>query len=378
MWRVGTVALIGARLAAAGAVSVDPDDPATCAPCHEAVVAEWRESLHARAHHALDPLYGAMRALRIAKEGPGIAERCALCHTPRDPRDHESSAARTGVACATCHQLTEVRPGEGRIGARALVAEDRPLFRGPHDLPDGRTEVHGTGAALAALRDGTTLCLACHAEERNPAGVPMCTTGVEHRSEEGARSCTSCHMPPIEAPSGAVSARASHRSHRFEGPHLAHRRDDPGLLADGVAVTGRFDGSRLVVTLDNRTGHGFPTGFPGRMAVVELRGFDDAGAEVYRNVRDEPLAEHAEAVLSRRYADAEGRPVLAPFATRLAADTRLAPRERRELSVEVPASVRRAEMRLRFYLAGPPIARALRYAGPETVPLVLPPVAVAR
>lgn len=378
MRRTALVLLLGVRLAAAGEAPVDADDPETCVPCHGAVVGEWRESLHGRAHHALDPLYGAMRALRIANEGPGIAERCARCHTPRDTVDHESRVARTGVACATCHQLADVRLGEGRIGAHALVPADRPVFRGPHDLPAGRTAVHETGPALAPLRDGTTLCLACHAEERNAAGVPTCTTGIEHAVGGAERSCAACHMPVVDAPSGAVSTRPTHRSHRFEGPHLAHRRDDPGLLADGLAIAGRFDGARLVVTLDNRTGHGFPTGFPGRMAVVEVRGFDESGAEVYRNVRDDPVAEHAAAVLSRRYADAEGRPVLAPFASRLAADTRLAPRERRELVVAVPAAVRRAEIRLRFYLVGPLVARALGYAGPETIPLVGAPLPIVR
>ncbi|MEW5737402.1 MAG: multiheme c-type cytochrome [Myxococcota bacterium] len=372
--KVNEVAL---ALADAG-IALDADDPATCAPCHTAVVAEWQESLHSRSHHAKDPLYAAMRTLRTTKQGPQIPGKCAVCHNPRDGQDHDSKAAQSGVSCATCHQLDGVHLGDERKGTGALVKGPVNVFRGPHDIPDGTSPLHGNGPALPALVDGKSLCLACHAEEKNPAGLATCSTGVEHASIQDNRACAECHMPVVETPSGPVSSRPTHRSHRFLGPHQAQRLGEVGLLAEAVKLSGRFDGAKLVARLENTSGHSFPTGFPARMAVLDLRAFDAKGKELYRNVTTEPMKEHPDAVLNRAYVDAEGKPALAPFATREVRDSRLKPGEVREVVVEVPAKAVKAELALRFFLAAPPMLKAIEYSGPEAKPVALPPVVVTR
>jgi hypothetical protein len=364
--------------ALAQGLTLDADDATTCAPCHAAVVAEWQESLHARAHHSRDPLYAAMRTLRIEKQGPHIPGACATCHNPQDTQDHDSKAAQAGVTCATCHQLEAVHLGDGRKGTGALVRGPDKLFRGPHDVANGVSPLHGNGPALPALADGKTLCLACHDEEKNPAGVSTCSTGVEYAMKGETRSCAECHMPTVDAPSGPVSSRPTHRSHRFVGPHLAHRTGEPGLSADAVRLTARFEGDRLVARLENTTGHSFPTGFPARMVVVDLRTFDKAGKEFSRNVTSDPLKEHPEAVLNRGYVDAEGKPALAPFAAKLVRDTRLTPGEVREVSTPAPKGAVRAEVSLRFFLAAPPMVKAIGYEGPEVKPRVSAPVVVTR
>jgi len=364
--------------ALAAGVTLDVNDPATCGVCHTAVVDEWKESLHSRAHHAKDPLYAAMRTLRLEKQGPDIPGKCAVCHNPRDTQDFESAAAQTGVSCATCHQLDGVHPGEGRKGTAALVASPDKTFRGPHDIPNGTAPLHATGPALPALADGKTLCLACHDEEKNPAGLSTCSTGVEYASGGETKSCAECHMPEVQLPSGPVSTRPTHRSHRFLGPHQAQRTGDLGLLADAVKLSGRFEGGKLVARVENVTGHAFPTGFPARMVVLDLRAFDASGEEVFRNISADPMKEHPEAVFNKGYVDAEGKPALAPFAAKLVRDSRLKAGETREVSKDVPAAAVRAELQLRFFLAAPAMVKAINYAGPEAKPVALPVVAVSR
>lgn len=364
--------------ALAEGVTLDVNDASTCEKCHAAVVVEWRESLHSRAHHSKDPLYGALRTLRLEKQGPHIPGVCANCHNPQDQQDFESPAAQAGVSCAVCHQLDAVHLAEGKKGVQVLVKGADKVLRGPHDLENGVAPLHGTGPKLEALADGKTLCLACHAEEKNPAGLSTCSTGIEYAAKGETRSCAECHMPQVQAPSGPVSSRPTHRSHRFIGPHQAQRLNEPGLLAESVKLSGRFEGGKLIATLENLTGHSFPTGFPARMVVLDLVALDAAGQEVFRNVKAEPMKEHPEAVLNRAFVDAEGKPSLAPFAAKEVRDARLKPGEVREVAVAVPASAVKAELKLRFFLAAPPMVKAINYQGPEAKPLALAPVIVAR
>lgn len=350
---------LAAALADAG-VTVSADAPETCATCHPAVYAEWTESMHSRAHHDADPVYGAMRAFRMEKQGAAVAERCSLCHNPRDVAAPESAEAKTGVSCGTCHEFAATHPVDAeRVGANALVRGPPNLMRGPHDVADGTSPVHANGPAQPALVDGVTVCRACHEREVNPAGVETCTTGEEFTAAKTTDTCVSCHMPEVPAPSGPVTARPTHRSHAFLGPHRAWLQGDARLLNGAVALSGRFEGRRFVATLANQSAHGFPSGFPGRMAVLVLRGLDAKGAEVWRNFKADVMAEHPQAAFNKGYVGADGKPSLAPFAVKLVRDNRLKPGETREVAVEVPAQVARVELALKFFLVAPPPAKAL-------------------
>ena len=275
--------------------------------------------MHSRAHHEADPLYGAMRSLRLAREGAGVSAKCASCHNPRAVETPDAPAGRAGVSCATCHNLSQVHAG--RNGAAGLERPGDGVLRGPNDVAPGVTPAHPTGPRQEALVDGSTVCPVCHAEERNKAGVPTCSTGVEQASVKDAASCTRCHMPEVATPSGPQTTRTSHRSHVFAGPHRAWYQQDTKLLEGSMAVSGLFEKDRLLVSLANQSSHAFPTGFPARMAVVLLRGLDRKGAEVWRNVSGQPLKEHPEAVLNKVYVDADGGTVLAPYGVRLARDS---------------------------------------------------------
>ena len=351
------------------AAAVDLDDPATCSACHAAVVREWNDSMHARAHHDRDPIHAGMRRMRMAKQGQAIAGQCAQCHTPRSPADVDAPAAKQGVSCATCHAAAHVDLAAGK-GAKALTWTEGTLLLGPHDLAAGASPVHGTGNAPAHLTDGTTLCMACHDATTTPTGADACTTGPEFRAAaategEAARSCVACHMPRVEGPSGAVSTRADHASHRFHGPHDAWHHDDPSFLAQAVDLRlTRAPSGTATVTLANRSQHGFPTGFPGRMAVLVVEGFDAAGASVWRA---------DDTVLNKVYVDGDGKPVPPPFSAKLDRDTRLTPNETRTLQFEPPATVASLEARLVLRLLPPPMASSLGLpADPATAELAEP------
>ncbi|MBX3247676.1 MAG: hypothetical protein KF901_10905 [Myxococcales bacterium] len=264
--------------ATAAVATVDLDDPSACAACHATVVDEWRTSMHASAHHSNDPIFAALRALRMERQGEQIAAECGSCHHPLAAREPDTPLAAQGVGCRSCHGVAEVKPDGS--GHEALVYDEGRALHGALDLAADASPVHGTGPARSHFADGQTLCLACHGEAHNPAG---------------------------------------------------------------------------------RAAHGFPTGYPGRLAVVQAIARDAAGDEVWRAWREQ-ASERPETMLMRTYVDAEGAPTMPPFAAALARDSRLAPGETRTLRFEVPAAAASAEVSLRFFLIPPPAAATLGLA----------------
>ena len=49
-------------------------------------------------------------------------------------------------------------------------------------------------------------------------------------------------------------------------------------------MTGRFDGDTVVATLENTSPHGFPTGFPARMALLEVRAGNAPAQALYERL----------------------------------------------------------------------------------------------
>jgi hypothetical protein len=317
---------------------VDLRDPEACSACHPHLVAEWKESMHARSHHDRDPIYAGIRGIRMKKEGANIAKACAGCHTPGFEAEPNADKAVVGVGCATCHNA--------KVGARP------GQLLGPNDVAVGATKAHETGPAHASIADGTTLCMECHASLESPKGLSMCATGAEHEAtpSEDRLSCSSCHMPRVAGAATTDGAKPDHASHAFLGPHRAWYQDDPAFLASAISASATFDGARLVVEVANATGHAFPTGFPGRQAVVTCVGRDRAGAEVWKC---EPRP------MGKTYVDADGKPTLAPYAESLASDTRIAPGATQTFAFDPPPEVARATVTVSMRLLPPPLAKKL-------------------
>lgn len=327
---------------------VDITDPEACATCHPAIVDEWRGSMHARAHHSRDPIYAGVRALRMSNEGEHIAKACAGCHTPGFEKEPDAPAAAVGVGCATCHNArVDAAPG---------------VLLGPSDVAAGATVAHGTGPAHPALADGTSVCLTCHASLDSPKGLSMCATGAEHAALPGdpKASCASCHMPRVAGAPTVHAGKTDHATHAFLGPHHAWYQGDPTFTASAIEVTATLAGRKLRVAIANVSGHSFPTGFPGRGALIECIGRDAGGADVWRC---EPRA------LTKIYVDAAGAPTLAPFAEKLASDTRLAPGATETFELDTPPSVATVDVVVSLRLIPPPLAAKLALAdAPEGTP----------
>jgi hypothetical protein len=286
---------------------LDYADPAACGTCHQGIVSEWEESMHARAHASKDPIFAGMSALRAEKQGEQVLEKCGKCHRPTAVDAPDSDAAKAGVSCGGCH------------------AEN----------------------ALAATE---AVCQKCHAAAKNPQGAPTCTTGSEN-AELGGPSCVSCHMKPAED---------GHAQHTFAGPHRAWYQDDPSMLKSAVAVSLKpGDDGALEVTVANTSGHGFPSGFPGRLASIRLVAGD--------------WSETPESLVFKKvYVDADGKPTMPPFAAELKSDTRLTPGESRTVSVNPPADAGPVRAELVFHLIPPPAAKPLGLEGkPEAEPKVV-------
>jgi hypothetical protein len=216
--------------AAATAQSLDPS-PEACAECHEAIVDEWRSSLHAASW--TDPVFR-------AEYDPAPAASCRGCHDPPS-----AAPGVHGIDCASCH----VR------GAEILATGSSPAARAAHPIR--------VDPELASVER----CGDCHQFNYSEDGVhdpteALQATVEEWRASEPAarrRGCVSCHMP----------RELEHRSHRFPG------MADPQLLSSAIDLefdTRRTDaGVEVTVRARGREiGHAFPTGDVFRRAVLTI------------------------------------------------------------------------------------------------------------
>lgn len=356
----------GAKKTAEATTDVS-DRPEQCKTCHPLVYEEWAGTMHAASHHSRDPLYAAVRRLRIEKEGDKIEAQCGACHNPRSFARSETPAAKTGVSCATCHNVEQVRADSeqsgGRVGAQRLRWARPEVFLGPHNLGKQLISAHKLGYAPEHMKDGAKLCLACHGELKNTHGQPLCTTGVEWEKSGGKETCVSCHMPLADGPGTIDGKPAYHRSHRFIGPRAGWANKDYAPTIRGVKIDGTFRGQKLTIRLKNNTSHSYPSGFPGRMLIVKAVGRSENDETVWTNFEADPMKESPKSVLNKIYVDAAGQPTLAATGIKLSRDTRLTPNETRELTFKVPRSVHRVDIKLLLGLLPAKLADKLGLTG---------------
>ncbi len=197
-----------------------------CGGCHEEVLREWSASLHARAWTNANARAATRNFERV---------ECRACHSPLpvlptgldEPPDHRDFNQEDGVHCLACHGLAD-----GVAAARTIEgAPCRPRLE-PRLLE-------------------AELCFPCH-EPTHQAFQEY------YRSQAFAagKRCADCHMEPRSAGGG--------RSH---GPHGGFDADFVRRAIDWDAA---LEERELVLTLTNRTGHGFPGEIPSRSFLVHL------------------------------------------------------------------------------------------------------------
>lgn len=285
--------------------------PQPCAACHINQAVQHQASLHAGSLQ--DPLYLAMRAWARDEAGQAVASACLTCHAVG------TFEGRTiGVDCEACHQA-KTNAGPAGLTVRAdLPVRARRRIDAPH-----HTEVDERLVSGAA-------CLICHAELRNQAGLPVCTTGPEAADNPQGPGCLSCH-----------------RAHDFPGAA-------PALLARAATLAIETRGQEVIVTVKNvGAGHGLPTGSALRQIRLDVVFTDKTGRRVGDNSTDKA------ALFARLLQDKEGRTPAPPWrAVGVARDTRLARGELRRLTYPVPAGAAAVEATLTYRRA--PVAVAER------------------
>ena len=259
-----------------------------------------------------------------------------FAHLPIADRDSdEDLLAHDGVSCTVCHQISSEKLGtrDSFVGGFVIAPPQptpRPIY-GPFGLQKGLETVMRSSAefqpTLGAHIRTSELCATCHTlitKALNAQGqvigeLPEQVMYQEwqhsaYRVEQ--RTCQSCHMPVVDGPMQASSVLGEMRDalsrHVFVGGNffllrlLNRYRVDLGVAAlpseldasavrtiqnlqtqtatvaiGGPAVSaGRLN---FDVSVEDLTGHKFPTGYPARRAWLHVTVHDGSGRAVFES-----------------------------------------------------------------------------------------------
>jgi hypothetical protein len=339
-----------------------------CLACHNGLTTamgedvsigvSWRASM--MANSSRDPYWqAAVRRETIDHPSAAheIEEECSICHMPMSRTKARASGqpsqifahlpigagsseddrlAADGVSCTVCHQIGAERLGSRESFTGGFVinppteAGERRML-GPFEVDAGRKSLmrSATGmtpADASHIRE-SELCATCHTLFTKALGPQGQVVGElaeqvpylewRHSAFVGEkRSCQSCHMPPVAAPTRISSVLGEEREgmgrHTFLGGNffmlrmLNRYRGELGVEAlpqelDAAAhatirqlqqdtanvsiARASLVGAQLdvEVSVQNLTGHKLPTGYPSRRAWLHVTVRDRDGALVFNS-----------------------------------------------------------------------------------------------
>jgi hypothetical protein len=308
------------------------------------LASDWQATMMAQSFK--DPLWRAVMEAEV-EENPDrqrfIENKCQTCHAPvartqayvDGTNELTFAAARPsplageGVGCTLCHQIQANGLGtDARFTGQYRIGTERHIF-GPYDdvltMPMQRhvdyTPMHGPHTQDSAL------CATCHTlftpildaagnvQGEFPEQVPY----LEWRQSDFARQgqhCQDCHMPRLDEAVKVSSRppwlepRAPFWKHQFVGGNafmltlfadharpleanadaeqfeamIRHTRAQLQRAA-GLQLSARREADQAIVdvTVENRTGHKFPTGHPYRRAWLHVRVRDARGRTLFES-----------------------------------------------------------------------------------------------
>jgi hypothetical protein len=261
------------------------------------------------------------------------------------PENPQHTSAIDGVSCTLCHQIQDFHLGDeetfsgGYVIDTDAVAPDRPIF-GP--FTDQFVQLMSASVGYSPMYGPQTLdaglCAACHtlytpfvdASGQVVGEFPEQTAYLEWENSvygDGVgedRICQNCHMPAAEGavvisnmPRGSrLSARSPFAQHHFVGGNafmlklLQGRVEELALTAstdqfaatiertldqlqnnaaDISIVEATIEGNtaEVLVEIENKAGHKFPTGFPSRSAWIHLTLMDSTGQVIFESGKPE-------------------------------------------------------------------------------------------
>lgn len=265
-------------LSAYGQLAVHPESTETvyesartCRTCHESLYKAWSEGAHAKTWENI--LYHAARSAYMSASAELGSVHCDGCHAPISHMTGDfhllDPESREGITCDVCHTLASSAVGNGRPVSSGERVKSGPTGDCPSGFHDCRKE-----EALGHAR----LCGVCH-QYRNRSGVSLYTEYEEWtqiRESRGGQSCCDCHFSAAAEDS---APGASHLLIPLEG--------EGGLLEKALAVEARLERKDEVIVSVSVTNagaaHAVPGGPPLRSVILEVRGYDTFGFEVYRD-----------------------------------------------------------------------------------------------